>query len=125
MRTDGAPTIEQLLARYSHAVDDRRFDDVGLLFAPDGELHVGRTTFTGRNQIIETLESAARSSEPGKHVCSNVDVDITDDVAAVVSDFGFIAADRTVRSAGRYIDELRRIDDRWFFAGRRIKATLR
>jgi uncharacterized protein (TIGR02246 family) len=124
---EGAATIEQLLARYVHGVDDRRFDDVGRLFAPDAELVVGRHTFAGRDAIVATLQAAAATSEPGKHVCANIDIDIDIDGerATVASDFVMILADRSVGSAGRYDDELTRLDGRWRFAARRIRVTIR
>ncbi len=121
----GAATIEQLLARYAHGVDDRRFDDVGRLFAVDARLVVGRHTFAGRDEIVATLTAAAASSEPGKHVCANVDIEVDGDRATVASDFVMIAADRTVASAGRYTDELARENGRWCFTTRQIRATIR
>ena len=125
METEGAATIEQLLARYAHATDDRRFEDCGRLFALGAQLVVGRHTFDGREAIVATVRAAAANSEPGKHINMNIDAEVDGDRASVTSDFVFIKADRTVGSAGRYIDELTFDGGRWLFAKREIRATIR
>ena len=63
MELEGTATVEQLIARYAHAIDDRRFDDAGRLFATDARLVVGRHTFDGRDAIVATMLAAAASSE--------------------------------------------------------------
>lgn len=125
METEGTATIDQLLARYAHSVDDRRFDDVGRLFAPDAQLMVGRHTFDGRDAIVATLQAAAANSEPSKHMCANIDADVQGDRATVASDFVFIGSDRAIVSAGRYVDDLICTDGRWQFQRRQIRMTLR
>jgi hypothetical protein len=125
MELEGTATVEQLIARYAHAIDDRRFDDAGRLFATDARLVVGRHTFDGRDAIVATMLAAAASSEPGKHICTNIDAEVEGMHATVASDFVMIASNRTVASAGRYLDQLICTNGRWQFQQRQIVVTIK
>ena len=108
--------IRRLLAEYCHLVDDTRWDDLGELFTVDASFAFGRYGATGRAEILAWLLGTDQAGIRGKHLTTNSVVEVDGDVATAVSDFAFLAFDdgRLVPSlAGRYHDELHRVEGRW------------
>jgi len=108
--------IRRVLAEYCHLVDDTRWDDLGELFTVDASFSFGKYGATGRAEIIAWLVGTDEAGIRGKHLTTNSVVDLAGDRATVVSDFAFLAFDEgglVPSLAGRYHDELHRVDGRW------------
>jgi hypothetical protein len=108
--------IRRVLAEYCHLVDDTRWDDLAELFTADAAFTFGKYGATGRDELVAWLVGTDRAGIRGKHLTTNSVIDLDGDVAAAVSDFAFLAFDDgrlVVSLAGRYHDELHRVDGRW------------
>jgi uncharacterized protein (TIGR02246 family) len=119
--------IRRLLASYCQLCDDGDFEGVAALFAPGATFSFLDDAATGHDAIARWLEAAQPPSRRGKHLTANViielGVDGDGDRARAVSDYvvvRFIRGALTPWLAGRYHDELQRIDGRWRFTRRAV-----
>jgi uncharacterized protein (TIGR02246 family) len=129
--TDDIITIEQLLNRYCHKLDQGDVDAVVALFAEDAVLipeyegsgeHVGRDAIRawygtyGRN-VTATVRGL-------RHKISTAAIEVNGDeaVSACYLDADSVDASTGRRSlaGGRYLDRLVRRDGRWLIKERRI-----
>ena len=113
--------ISRVLARYCHLIDDGRFDDVVALFTADGSFAFGDLAATGHAELRSWFEQMQPPELRGKHLTTNVVVEVDGDEAVVVSDFVFFAfRERRLvpMVAGRYRDELTRVDGGWLIRRR-------
>jgi 3-phenylpropionate/cinnamic acid dioxygenase small subunit len=118
--------IRQLLATYCHHCDDGRFAELLQLFAPDGCFVRGATTITGHAALRAFFEDRqGRPEQRGRHLTVNTVVELDAGRARALSDFvhfRFVDGRITPAVAGRYRDELVRMDDgRWRFARREVE----
>lgn len=120
--------IRRTLALYCHHVDDGRFADLVDLFAPDGSFVREQTTSTGRAELLRFFEERQGQVEQrGRHMTLNTVVDLDGDTARARSDFVFLKlvdGKPTPALAGRYHDDLARIDGDWRLARRRVEDWL-
>jgi len=127
MELDGSdePGIRRTLASYCHHVDDGRFTELVDLFVPEGCFVVDATPITGRAELLRFFEERqGRGEQRGRYLTLNTVVDVTGAVARARSDFLFLKyvdGQLAVVRAGRYEDELVRIDGTWRFARRRVE----
>jgi 3-phenylpropionate/cinnamic acid dioxygenase small subunit len=116
--------IERVLAHYCHRCDDGDFAALLDLFAADAELVYGERLCRGRTQILAFFEDLqGKPDQRGKHVTSNVIVDVADDQASVLSDFLFVrfaGGSLALVFTGRYRDRFARVAGRWCIARREI-----
>jgi len=123
--------IGRVLARYCRFLDDQRYDDVVALFAPEGVLDSMGTRAEGREAIRAFFpEDRPTEGRPtSAHVLSNPVIDVDGDTARAESDWVMIQRDETgatgIVLAGRYRDELVRIDGEWLFSNRTPIALAR
>jgi 3-phenylpropionate/cinnamic acid dioxygenase small subunit len=128
--------IGRVLARYCRFLDDQRYDDVVALFAPEGVLESMGTRAEGRDAIGRDAiraffsEDGSTGGRPtSAHVLSNPVIDVDGDTARAESDWVMIQRDETgatgIVLAGRYRDELVRIDGEWRFSNRTPIALAR
>ena len=59
-----AEAIHQVLARYGHVVDGRRWTELDSVFAADAEFHVVNTDATIRTAFVTPWISRPRASTP-------------------------------------------------------------
>jgi hypothetical protein len=117
--------IRRLLAEYCHMIDDGAFDDLVERFAPDGTFAFGDLAATGREAILLWFHKMMAPQRRGKHLTTNILVDVDGDHATAASDFlflGFVDGALVPVIVGRYHDELRRLDDRWVIQRRDATA---
>ncbi|EFC86366.1 nuclear transport factor 2 family protein [Parafrankia sp. EUN1f] len=116
--------VQSVLARYCHRCDDGDFAGLVDLFTPDGVFTYGDRTAHGRSELLAFFQGTqGRPGQRGKHLTFNLDVRPDGDTARSVSDYVFLrtGADGPVlRLAGRYHDELRRLDGQWRIARRDV-----
>lgn len=115
--------IHEVLARYGDVVDDRRWDDLGLVFAPDAEFHVVNTdaTMIGPSGIAERF---SRIRHPIGHHITNTEIGEPDADGRVRVRSKFI----TVRSSGNagtgvYDDVFAPGPDGWRIVARRAELV--
>jgi hypothetical protein len=117
--------IRRTLASYCHHVDDGRITDLVDLFAPDGCFVLDAKPITGRAELLRFFdERQGRAEQRGRHLTLNTVVAVTGATARARSDFFFLKyvdGRLTPVRAGRYEDELVRIDGTWRFARRRVE----
>jgi len=121
--------IRDLAARYAHAADRGRFDDVAALFAADGLLEMpdGRR-LAGRDAIrvflvetANTMRIAATSGSFIRHHVSSHQITLDADDRASGYAYFFVVTDRGPDHWGRYADRYVRTADGWRFAERRVR----
>ena len=121
--------IRETLARYHHAGDSGRFDDMAALFAVDGVLEIkGEQTVTGRAAIVEFLTGVNRdvvalSDVPMlRHYSTNVTITIASPTEAAAASAFLVLAETGLDHWGRYRDRLVPADGGWRFAHRLVRT---
>ena len=113
--------LRRLVADYCHLLDDRELETWLQLFTDDAVVRMGRTEFTGHDGVRQWIDAILKATaEPGRHLCTNVALDVNGDRATGRCDFAYIAPGPSVVQVGRYDDEYRRVDGRWHIAVRRL-----
>lgn len=111
--------IVELYARYSHAYDEGRGEEVARLFTPDGAfVREGAEPVTGRANLAAMASAAAGRGM--RHVVSNVLVEPAPDGARGSAYVLVLLIDPTI--FGRYDDEFRLTPDGWRIHTRRFTA---
>ncbi len=119
--------VRALLARYTHALDDGRVDDVVATFCDDGSVDIpGLGSHAGRD-ALHAAYTKWKPRRPQRHLVVNTLVtDWSDDEAHAVSDVVFLLRGDErwgVEVVGRYHDTLHRDRDGagWRFHRRRAE----
>ena len=125
--------IHQLLGRYGHFIDDRRWELFGELFTPDAtidyESTTGRVERAGRDAIVVWFRELERSHPPAHHV-TNIVVDELADASGRVDVHSKFIAPYT-RShhvpkrlyGGKYHDVVVKTEAGWRFAHKQCIPT--
>ncbi len=119
-----AEGIRAAIARYTHALDDGRTDDVVATFCPDGVFDMpGTGTFEGHDTLRETY-TGWKPTRPQRHLVLNTEItDWDDHEARAVSDVVLILSGSSgwsVQFVARYHDTLHHGDDGWRFHRRTV-----
>jgi 3-phenylpropionate/cinnamic acid dioxygenase small subunit len=121
--------IRETIARYAHAVDGGRFDELVELFAPDGVLEVeGEPGHRGRDAIRAVVTGTGRDLAAGtgapriRHHVSNVLIELEGTDEARARCYFVALTDRGVDHWGRYRDDLVRVGGAWRFSYRRVRT---
>jgi uncharacterized protein (TIGR02246 family) len=119
-------SIRDTVARYNHAGDAGRFEDMVGCFAPDGELTVvGGATHHGRD-ALRTFFAAVGDTAPGfthlRHCVTNLLIDVDDAQHASAASYFQVITDIGLDHWGRYRDRLVPVGDRWLLAARSVKT---
>jgi hypothetical protein len=116
--------VRRILAEYCHFVDDAEFADLVDLFSPDGELVYGSVAARGPDELLTFFaDRQGRPEQRGKHLTMNTVVDVRGDTAVARSDYVHVmpaGGELVPVRAGRYRDELVRLDGRWRLRRREI-----
>lgn len=127
LSSDDFLAVQQLYARYNHAIDFGSAAEWADCFMPDGTLDAGQggELTVGRDALLE-FHSITRQFVPDiRHVVNNLVLDgdaTTATGGAYLHVTGGTGADRTTLTIGRYEDELRNDGGGWRFASRRLIA---
>ena len=121
---DDHDSIRNIVARYSHCLDDRRFQEWSETFTEDGVFGAR----IGRSAIYENILGGELATIPElqrRHIVTNLEIMVHGDEADAVSDLLMYdkrgGGDWTLR-VGRYYDTLRRQPDgTWLFSVRRLE----
>lgn len=119
-RVDDRQQLGELLSRYGMAVDDRDFETLGQLFAPEGEFH----GVVGRSRIVDYYRARTATFTTSSHYALTWHFDFEADghASGVVNAHAELCiGGKTVRLALRYLDRYIRQDGRWMFLVRRLQ----
>lgn len=132
--TSAREAVRHTITAYTHAADRGRFDEVALLFAPDGVLEVhgiGGARVQGRDAIRAFFLSVAADVGAGaagdgaavgrmQHHVAQVWIDLSSRREAHASCYFTVMTAAGVDHWGRYRDMLVAARDRWLFAHRQV-----
>jgi uncharacterized protein (TIGR02246 family) len=113
--------IREVMARYCHALDAGRFDEVASLFAEEGEWTTDYGSAVGRAAIeaLLTRNVPRRGEGPQrKHYIANTIIRVEDDSAHAVSDYLIIRESENGLipvMGGTYMDRFCKRDGEWKF----------
>lgn len=117
--------IQQLYARYNHAIDFGRPAEWADCFTADG---VFTSATTGESKGTEALTAFATGFSArlkARHWVSNLVLDGDGDVATgtcYLQLWNVAAAPATLLTTGIYVDQLARVDGEWKFTSREVKG---
>lgn len=122
---DDLEAIRRVLASYCQFCDDGRFDDWEQLFSEDATFIVMGRTHAGRPAIRAFIEAGQPPERRGKHITANALIELHDGAERATASTDYIFIARTggglaVTSAGRYYDELVKVDGTWLITSREI-----
>jgi hypothetical protein len=115
--------VQRVLSLYCQRCDDGDHAGVAALWAPDGELLYDGELIVGHAALEVWFAQKSPPDRRGKHLTTNVVVDVDGDRAAATSDYAFLRIEDGVIAvpfAGRYVDALARIDGTWRLTRRAI-----
>jgi 3-phenylpropionate/cinnamic acid dioxygenase small subunit len=119
--------IRQTLARYCFLIDDGRFDDLVEWFTTDGTFVVRGVPLVGKDAIREWLRTNHVPHKRGKHLTTNVVIDVDGNRAHCEADFlflNFVDGQITPAFTGRYTDDFVKADGRWLFERRDVVISV-
>lgn len=120
--------IVDLTIRYGWALDQRDFEDLRNVFAPDAFALLGGVECDGIDAIIARISRALTRLDVSQHLLGNQQVTIAAD-GATATQRCYLQAQHTIRGteggdnfiiAGRYEDELARTADGWRITRRHL-----
>lgn len=126
LRVEDVVEIQQLCARYNHAVDHGDGEAFAAMFTEDGTLRAG-SEISGRPALAAFAASVPGSLPNPRHVATNIVID-GDGTAAAASVYlhvwASVGADGATLlvTAGQYEDRLVSQDGTWLFASRVFTA---
>ncbi len=118
---DEKDAIREVMARYCHALDACRFDDVAALFAEDGEWMTDYGSARGRAEIAALLRGIVPVKGEGpqrKHYIANILIKLDGASASSVSDYLVIRESENGLipvMGGTYRDVFVKAGDDWLF----------
>lgn len=120
--------IRELIARYNHAGDRGRLDQLVACFTEDGVLDLEDVELRGRKAIVRHLSgvvdelAAATSVATLRHHVASVMIDLEGDGTARASSYFSVYTEVGLDHWGVYRDQLRRVGDDWMIALRRVRV---
>ncbi len=125
--------IRLVLRDYGRLLDERRFDEFGQLFAPQGEYVSGGATTRGPVAIADSLRRIMAGNplglaEPNFHVLFNERIELQGDRAKATSQSFFVAPDANnapqLIMMASYDDTLVRTQQGWRFEKRVVRGNM-
>ncbi len=119
--------IRDTVARYNHAGDRGRFDEMVECFTPDGVLVIhGEHEHRGRDAMRAFFAGVGGSATPGltqlRHCVTNLVIDLDGPEVARTSAYFQVITDVGLDHWGRYRDRLVPHGDRWLLAERSVRT---
>lgn len=121
--------IAELIARYNYAIDHSDYQGWANTFAPDGVFQgvIGRfAVHTEMDKFIASLKSLTAASPHLRHYVTNILPEISGSEARCTSFLLMTSTTKegstTIALAGEYEDRLVKIDGRWLFRERIVRA---
>jgi hypothetical protein len=127
--------IQELNGRFVLATDSGDGNGRAATFLPDGEFQGSAGLLRGREAIAAPIAESWRSGKPNRwgalprecqHWVRNLVLDGDGDHAEATSYIALVqggARGGTILLMGRYLDTLRKVDGKWYFARRVFEAV--
>ena len=127
LTVDDQLAIQQLAARYSHAIDSGDGAAYADTFVADGVLDAGALQVEGSHALEEFADRFANSVRAPRHGATNLVIEGAGDQAtmkAYVQLFAMVGEPprHQVTASGTYIDSLSKADGSWRFIRRTFNA---
>lgn len=120
--------IRHLIARYNHAGDRGRLDELVACFTEDGVLDLEEVELRGRDairrhlsRVVEDLVQATTVASLRHHVAS-VLIELAGEDKASASSYFSVYTEVGLDHWGRYRDRLERVGEAWLIAHRRVRV---
>jgi uncharacterized protein (TIGR02246 family) len=132
LRAQDRVEIEKLMWDYIQALDSGNAEAYAALFAPDGQFGRGESAVRGRDALKKMMLDAGKQMEAEKkgeekrprmyHVVTNPHIEFIDKDHARYYAYwmGVLETGGNIIGAGREVNELERIDGRWFISIRDV-----
>ena len=111
--------IQELIARYNHAIDGGDPDGWAATFAPDGTFESRGEVHAGTEQLATFARGFQQRLPGARHWNNNLVIDGDGDLATTTC-YLQLWREGQLASEGRYVDTLRKIDGQWRFASRKV-----
>jgi len=122
-------SIQQTMARYTHAGDNGRSEDFAAAFTTDGVMEAeGQAPLAGRAAIVEFLEEQKRSLASAmerrhiRHFVSSLRIDFPSPDEATASSYFLAVTQIGPDHWGRYRDRFVPVDGEWLIARRFVRV---
>jgi len=127
--SDAVKEITDMMFRYAELFDTGRFDEFAALFE-HGKWHKAEPGDAAARAWIDENVQLYDGQTRTKHVTTNVVVSIDEDAGSATAT-AYVTIFQALPDfplqpifAGRYVDELARIDDRWWWTNRSVVGDL-
>lgn len=121
--------IRGLIARYNHAGDRGRLDELVACFGPDGVMEIeGVAPLQGRSAIRQHLEgvmsalAAATTHATLRHHVSSIAIEVDSRVEARAHSYFLVFSEVGLDHWGRYADHFARVHGSWRIEHRRVRV---
>ena len=125
-------SIRDLVARYNANGDSGRLDQMMELFTDDAVVEAQDREYVGKDAIREFFGAAVgktRSGQGGakfiRHNTATHQIDLLSETEAKGRCYYTVLTDHGIDHWGRYVDDYRKIGDRWMFWHRAIRTDAR
>jgi uncharacterized protein (TIGR02246 family) len=120
---DDQLAIQQLAARYNHAIDSGDSTGFAGAFVESGVLDAGELVVEGRTDLEQFGKSFHTSARAPRHVATNLVIDGDGDQAtlhAYVQMYALVGDPprQEITASGVYADTLSKVDGKWLFERR-------
>lgn len=112
-------TIQELLARYNHAIDSGDAEGWAATFAPDGTFESRGATHSGTEALVAFARDFSGRMAGARHWNNNLVIEADGDRATATCYLQLWREGQLV-SEGRYVDALRKVDGQWRFTSRKV-----
>jgi uncharacterized protein (TIGR02246 family) len=132
LRAQDRVEIQQLMWEYIQALDSGNAEAYAALFAPDGQFGRGANAIKGRDALKKMMPDASQQMQTENrddkirprmyHVVTNPHIEFIDKHHARYYAYwmGVLKTGGEILAAGREVNELARIDGRWFISIRDV-----
>jgi hypothetical protein len=118
--------IRDTVARYNHAGDRGRYDEMIGCFTPNGVLAIVEGGEHGGHEALRAFFSGVGAAAPGltqlRHCVTNLLIDFDGEDEARTSSYFEVITDIGLDHWGRYRDRFVPSGDRWLIAERSVKT---
>ncbi|QLY30068.1 nuclear transport factor 2 family protein [Nocardia huaxiensis] len=109
--------ITNLFARYAHLLDEKRWDDIHTVFAPDIRVHSPRTRTQGLADVTDFIRRTEVDGEHTQHTTTDLLITVTGDQATTAANslvYFFRAGESPHQTSGlRQTSTLTRTPEGW------------
>lgn len=122
-------SVRHTIARYAHAADRGRFDELVALFTDQGVMAIDdREPLVGRAAIRQFVTQTKGNLQTNlerpyiRHHVNSIAIDVQSEDTATAACYFLAITERGPDHWGRYLDRLERHGELWLFAERKVRV---